>query len=186
MLPETHDALLFSQLQEGLPHKLMESPAVSGAADYNALCLQPKTRSGAKLPCAVDRLTLSQSCRISHRVRTESPGSRHCPKHDHRSVSQTPASAMCVGSQDILPAIVAINEHLENSGQKANKPGHSNQTRTHHVQAEKDATKQHSSRDDPSDYLYSSKDSSEEVQVKQIIVQDEGSQPHCAHVQQWG
>jgi len=34
MLPETRDALLYSQLQEGLRDRLMEGPAVSGAANY--------------------------------------------------------------------------------------------------------------------------------------------------------
>ena len=42
MLPETRDALLYSQLQEGLRDNLMEGPAVSGAADYQALCIAAK------------------------------------------------------------------------------------------------------------------------------------------------
>ena len=42
MLPETRDALLYSQLQEGLRDSLMEGPAVSGAADYQALCIAAK------------------------------------------------------------------------------------------------------------------------------------------------
>ena len=41
-LPETRDALLYSQLQEGLSHRIMEAPAVSGAADYQALGLTAK------------------------------------------------------------------------------------------------------------------------------------------------
>ncbi len=42
MLPDTRDALLFSQLQEGLRYSLMESPAVSGAISYQALCVAAK------------------------------------------------------------------------------------------------------------------------------------------------
>ena len=42
MLPETRDALLYSQLQEGLRDNLMEGPAVSGAVDYQALCIAAK------------------------------------------------------------------------------------------------------------------------------------------------
>ena len=34
---ETRDALLFSQMQEGLKYELMESPAVSGATEYKQL-----------------------------------------------------------------------------------------------------------------------------------------------------
>jgi hypothetical protein len=36
---ETRDALLFSQMQEGLKYELMVSPAVSGATEYRQLCL---------------------------------------------------------------------------------------------------------------------------------------------------
>ena len=40
---ETRTTLLYGQLQEGLNHRIMESPAVSGAADYQSLCLAAKT-----------------------------------------------------------------------------------------------------------------------------------------------
>ena len=43
MSPETRDALLYGQLQEGLQYRLMEAPAVSRAADYQALCLAGKS-----------------------------------------------------------------------------------------------------------------------------------------------
>ena len=42
MLPETRDALLYGQLQEGLRDSLMEGPAVSGAVNYQALCVAAK------------------------------------------------------------------------------------------------------------------------------------------------
>ena len=42
MLSETRDALLCSQLQEGLRDNLMEAPAVSGALNYQALCIAAK------------------------------------------------------------------------------------------------------------------------------------------------
>ena len=42
MLSQTRDALLYSQLQEGLRQSLMEAPAVSGATDYNSLCVAAK------------------------------------------------------------------------------------------------------------------------------------------------
>ena len=43
MLAETRDALLHGQLQEGLQHRLMEAPAVSGASTYAMLCQAAKT-----------------------------------------------------------------------------------------------------------------------------------------------
>ena len=39
---ETRNTLLYGQLQEGLKHKIMESPAVSGATGYQKLCLAAK------------------------------------------------------------------------------------------------------------------------------------------------
>lgn len=69
------------------------------------------------------------------------------------------------------PGHIACNCHSqrrsESGRQKTGRPGHSGQTRAHQVRAEeKDGREQHSSRDNPSDYLYSSEDSSEEVEVK--------------------
>ena len=42
MLSETRDALLYSQLQEGLRENIMEALAVSGAVNYQALCITTK------------------------------------------------------------------------------------------------------------------------------------------------
>ena len=39
---ETRNEFLYGQLQEGLRYRLMEAPAVSGAPDYQALCLAAK------------------------------------------------------------------------------------------------------------------------------------------------
>ena len=39
---ETCNALLYSQLQEGLKYDLIESPAVSGADSYKQLCIAAK------------------------------------------------------------------------------------------------------------------------------------------------
>ena len=47
MLAKTQDALLHGQLQEGLQHRLMEAPAVSGASTYAMLCQAAKTKAVA-------------------------------------------------------------------------------------------------------------------------------------------
>ena len=41
---ESKEALLYGQLQEGLLYKLIESPAVSGAADYKSLCVAARNK----------------------------------------------------------------------------------------------------------------------------------------------
>ena len=43
MSSETRDTLLFSQLQEGLKYELVKAPAVSGAQNYQQLCLAALT-----------------------------------------------------------------------------------------------------------------------------------------------
>ena len=43
MLSETRDALLYAQFQEGLKYELMKAPAVSGASDYQTLCVAAKS-----------------------------------------------------------------------------------------------------------------------------------------------
>ena len=41
---KTRNTLLYSQLQEGLRHRITESPAVSGATDYSTMCLAAKAK----------------------------------------------------------------------------------------------------------------------------------------------
>ena len=43
MLAETRDVLLYAQLQEELKFELMKAPAVSGALDFQALCVDTKS-----------------------------------------------------------------------------------------------------------------------------------------------
>ena len=40
--PKRSDSLLFGQLHKGLQQDLMEAPAVSGAIDYQSVCLVAK------------------------------------------------------------------------------------------------------------------------------------------------
>ena len=42
MSSETRDTLLYGQLQEWLRYELMRAPAVSGATEYNGLCVAAK------------------------------------------------------------------------------------------------------------------------------------------------
>ena len=42
MSVETRSTLLYSQLQEGLKYELMKAPAVSGAKDYQELCISAR------------------------------------------------------------------------------------------------------------------------------------------------
>lgn len=52
---ETPSTLLYGQLQKGMRYRIMEAPAVSGAANYRALCLTAKAEE--------KRLTELKKCR---------------------------------------------------------------------------------------------------------------------------
>ena len=66
LLPETRDALLFAQMQEGLRYSLMESPAVSGATSYQSLWVAAKSeerQQGALMRrCQYDHRRLPPTC----------------------------------------------------------------------------------------------------------------------------
>ena len=66
MLSETRDALLYAQLQEGLRYDLMKAQAVSGALNYQALCVAAKSE-GRRL----DELQKRKCYRSPHHVLAE-------------------------------------------------------------------------------------------------------------------
>ena len=70
-LPETRDALLYSQQQEGLSHRIMEAPAVLGAADYQALGLTAKNARGTLTGCVENQIVIPSNCATSPQAQLE-------------------------------------------------------------------------------------------------------------------
>ena len=60
MAPETRDALLFSQMQEGLRHWPMESPAVSETTSLPVFALYQRVRSGGFEEASIVPMTTFQ------------------------------------------------------------------------------------------------------------------------------
>ena len=67
MSPETRNALLYGQLQEGLQYRLMEAPAVFRATDYQALCLAAKSEE--KRIAELKKRGVSQDGRLVRSIR---------------------------------------------------------------------------------------------------------------------
>lgn len=67
---ETRNTLLYSQLQEGLRHKIMEAPAVSGAVDYTSLCVAAKSEE-KRLPELKKRQQYRKSNNSSNVIKSE-------------------------------------------------------------------------------------------------------------------
>ena len=90
MAPETRDALLFSQMQEGLRHWLMESPAVSETTSLPVFALYQRVRSGGFEEASITNDHLSACCvpgipatKLPHAGETLHPldlfgGKKHC------------------------------------------------------------------------------------------------------------
>ena len=87
---ESKEALLYGQLQEGLLYRLIESPAVSGAADYKSLCVA--ARNEEKHLVELNRRRQHHGFGVdttySHRKRSNQSGAPQTP----RSNAQQPYS----------------------------------------------------------------------------------------------
>ena len=68
ILVETQTTLLYSQLQEGLKYmyELMKAPAVSGAKDYQELCISARNEEHWLAELVKRRLYLKQSRQTIH------------------------------------------------------------------------------------------------------------------------
>ena len=81
---ESKEALLYGQLQEGLRYKLIESPAVSGAADYKSLCVA--ARNEEKRLVELNRRSQSHGFGVdatySHRKQSNQSGAPQTPRRN--------------------------------------------------------------------------------------------------------
>ena len=82
MLSETRDMLLYVQLQEGLRLQLMKGPAVSGAKDYQELCITTKNEEKC-LANLQRRQEYAQTTRpgVQHNRQIQSFADQQQPKH---------------------------------------------------------------------------------------------------------
>ena len=161
MLRETRQMILFTQLQEGLLYRLVESPAVSGAKSYTELCLAAKNeeRRQAELEkrreYSRDSQSAPQSPAQNHNKPT--PGQRRCyncgePGHLASNCPNPPSS--------------------DGKGSHRNRGVHSSDTTPPNTS---DPVT------DPLSLLFS--DESDEEKCRQVTVEDKGSRSICAPLQ---
>ena len=182
MLPETRDALLYGQLQEGLRDNHMEGPAVSGALSYQALCLAAKNeeRRQSELKKRKNYHRTGSSVRPSKRE-----GDDQQKATDPRPNAPSNKCFYCDKVGHI--ARNCPRRRTESRGQSSEKPKPYGNPKTFakQVQAMDERPGNTKAKQvDPQDLLYSS--SSEDSDVRMVRVSDQGSHPQCAKVEVQG
>ena len=125
--------LTVQPIAEGLSYNLMESPAVSGAADDNALCITVKNeerRQAAQCTRQVYHQPKSSGLLLSgDRVMQKET----MPKLQLQESMRDPGKCYMCGKPGHITRHCCNQEGSKSSGQKASKLGYSNQTHTHHA-----------------------------------------------------
>ena len=184
MLLETRDTLLFSQLQEGLKYKLMESPAVSGATSYATLCVAAKSEERWQAALRKRRQYKPENLQPSRAPRkppsqlqgsgTVTPPSKGTPVPSSGDVR----SRKCWNCEKTGHFAKDCRAPRKESAGRSEKktPG------TRMVQSSP-SQQRTVPQDDPLQYLLSdSDDSSDSPDVRQVRVFDTGSRPQSVRV----
>ena len=197
MSSETRNAFLYGQLQEGLRYNLMEAPAVSGAPDYQALCLAVKTEEKCR--------QYTRGLRLSQSMSSDSP-----PQHSE--VKKTDGESKTTQSRGVSGGSGGPGVKQKATGRcwTCDKPGHkasecsskpgkprsggnSQPPRTHQVQTSEDKDEQpgagttNTTQDttqstDPLQYLLPDSDEEGAVRVTEVRMKDKGSRPQLVRV----
>ena len=94
---ESKEALLYGQLQEGLLYKLIESPAVSGAADYKSLCMAARNeeRRLAELSRRSQRHGFGTEESYKYRRQDNQSGILQTPRGNTQQTNSTRGPLIC-------------------------------------------------------------------------------------------
>ena len=189
---ETRCTLLYGQLQEGLRHKIMEAPAVSGATDYKSLCIAAKTEERRLAELKKRRQYRPDSKQGQNRgEQSEEKTSQRSKSDTHSKGKRGEKTVRCwnCDEQGHVAADCRAPKR-ENKMKAGGKGGAASKTRVNQIQtAEKEethapvvpiTTPPQGSEDDPRQYLLPDPD--EEVQVDEIRVSDQGSCPQMVRV----
>ena len=193
MLSQTRDALLYAQLQEGLKYDLMKAPAVSGALNYQALCVAAKSEERR-----LDELQkrkhyqspqLRGTKKATNQPQVSTAGSQLKQGQSHnRSTgpSQSKQGQSAGSSTDSRPrkcwnceetghmAFNCPKPKKESTGRSNHRPVSTKMVSSTEIEISKEIL------DDPLQYLLS--DSYDSSDVRQVRIQDQGSKPQKAEV----
>jgi hypothetical protein len=160
MLQETRDALLYAQLQEGLRFDLIKDPAVSGASDYQTLCVAAKN----------EERRLAELQKRRHYSNQPNTGLKRTPNIDTR----TPRPSPDIRGKKCWHCHQA--EHIATNcpKPKAESPGRKGNAKMVSCHKTPPAYLTEEILKDPLSYLLSDL---EDREVNQIRVKDRGSEP---------
>ena len=191
---DTRDALLYSQLYDGLRYNLMRGPAVSGSQNYRELCVAARGEEH-RLAALQQRHQLKPPNETSGRLKKPDAGqtnSRGSNQDTTSSLSrkQAPSSVMsetqviCYNSG--MPGHMAKNCRQKKQESKGRTPNKTGWSQTKQVLSEDQGTSQ-SQQDTstPESLLYSDSDN-EGAKACTVRVQDGGSISQCVKVQLQG
>ena len=181
MQTETRDMLLFAQLQEGLRFNIMESPAVSGATTYSALCLAAKNEEKRWL-----ELKKRKSYNLEQRTQYKKPTFSSETNFPKKSLPEKTSEEASHGWKTPKCWTCGKVGHLSKDcrGRKKESPGsHGSNSKANAkiVQSEPVPT----TREDPREFMLSDSEEEDKTVVSIVHVRDAGSKPQRApvHVQ---
>ena len=175
MSVETHETILYSQLQEGLRHDLMKSPAVSGAQSYKELCLAAKNE---------EKRQAELKKRQEYNKKSYPEQKKVGGMQQKRSAPTTQPAGKYTNPRQEGPCCYGCGRygHIERNC-RMKKPESRGQPQRNPTQNRRVQVTEESKLED---FLYSSTSDSEDGEVRIVKVNDKGSQTVCAKVQIMG
>ena len=189
---EVRDALLYGQLYDGLRYSLMSGPSVSGARNYQELCVAAKgeehrlaalqQRQQLKAPSELSSQSRSKKFEMGQKQATESSqettSSTTSKPVPPRASSETQLICYNCGKPGHM-ARACRQEKQESRGPSHSKPGQSKQVHSGKQDKQQQAMT-------PESLLYSDSDDEEGANARAVHVQDGGSHSQCVKVQVQG
>ena len=189
---DTREALLYSQLYDGLSYALMRGPSVSGGQNYRALCVAARGEEH-RLAALHRRQQFKSPSEILSRPRKQgatSLGSQ--PEVPPARNTKDPPSAPLMETQVICyncnkPGHIAKYCRRPKQESRGWPPSQQTAPKTHQVQSASPPIKQNPPADfeSPTSFLYSDSDD-ETAHARTVRVPDEGSISQCVKVQVQG
>ena len=195
---ETRNAFLYGQLQEGLRYRLMEAPDVSGAPDYQALCLAAK----AEEKCLAELTKRRQYIRELRRNHSTSSDSTLQPFEGKKTDGDTKTTrgwgAGGGGGQGVKQKATGRCWTCDKPGHKAseckskprgggnNQPPRTNQVQTSEGKDEQPGagtTTDTTQSTDPLRYLLPDSDEEGVIRVAEVRMKAKGSRPQLVRVE---
>ena len=169
---ETRNALMHSQLQEGLKLELMRASAVSGAGTYQALCLASKNEE-RRLAELRKRQQYKKSISNPPQTPATSVQTTKRPSERRPVPQEKPRCYNCDAIDHLMKD--CKEPKSESKGKPAAKPSSATTKRQGGSSTKQVTTAEIS--EDPLEYLLSGSD---EETVKNVELKDRGSEPKCA------